>query len=120
MTQNLVEQDTSAIQGLAFIYNLGHIHPYFSQVRRLMFIGVNFRSSSKVEACRCDFFRSYSNRFWVILIWSSELASVDVKTFSWIALALKIPHLNLTILNRNFVYHLSTNIAFNMFLSLKN
>ena len=38
------------------IHNFGHIHPYFGQVRRLMFVVVNFLSSSNVKVHRCEFF----------------------------------------------------------------
>ena len=53
-------------------------HLYFGQVQRLMFVGVKFGSSSNVKVQGCKFFKSNSNRFSVILIWSSELASLFV------------------------------------------
>ena len=49
-----------------------HIHLYFGQVQKLMFVSVKFRSSSDIKGLSL----SNSNRFSVILIWSSELASI--------------------------------------------
>ena len=42
---------------MIFYFNIfGQIHPYFVQVQCLMFIGLNFRSSLKVNVCRCELF----------------------------------------------------------------
>ena len=51
------------------------IHPYFGQVQRVMFVGEKFWSCSNINIRRCEIFRSNSNRFLVILVRSSELAS---------------------------------------------
>ena len=34
----------------------GHIHPYFGQVQRLMFVGEKFQSCYNVDVRRCNIF----------------------------------------------------------------
>ena len=54
----------------------GQIQLYFGHVQKLTFVVVKFWSSSNVKVCR-QFFLSNSNCFLVILIWSSEIASLE-------------------------------------------
>ena len=52
---------------------------YFLGVK-LMFVGVaNFGQTQKIRFIVVKIFWSYSNQFWVILIWSSKLASFKIK-----------------------------------------
>ena len=59
------------------IFNFGQIQLYFGHIQTLMFVVVNFWSSSNVNVRSCHFFGSNSNQFLVILIGSSKLASFD-------------------------------------------
>ena len=58
--------------GYIYINFFGHVHPYL----------ILFRSCSNDKIRRCKFFWFYSNRFSVILIWSSKLATLK-KLLMW-------------------------------------
>ena len=51
-----IDNDRHKIFNMTEKKKFGQIHPYFSQVQRLMFIGEKFWSCSNINVRRCEFF----------------------------------------------------------------
>ena len=60
-----IDNNEHKLLNMIMNFIFGQIHPYFGQVQKLMFVGVNFGSSSNIKVCRWEFFFGHIlTNFW--------------------------------------------------------